>query len=67
MSESTDTNSRPSLSITHQNRTHANGASLNPNFVDGAALMDEDEFLLAPQTQNYHGKACQVAMHNYNF
>ena len=51
MSESTDTNSRPSLSITHQNGTHANGASLNPNFVDdGAALMDEDEFLLKAAT-----------------
>ena len=51
MSESTDTNSRPSLSITHQNGTHANGASLTPNFVDdGAALMDEDEFLLKAAT-----------------
>ena len=30
MSESLDTNSRPSLSITHQNGTHTNGGTLTP-------------------------------------
>ena len=42
---------RPSLGITHQNGTHANGATLNPNFVeDGAALMNSDSFLLSAAT-----------------
>jgi len=48
MSESMDTNSRPSLSVTHQNGTHTTGGSLVPNFVeDGAALMDETQFILS--------------------
>ena len=47
LSESLDINSRPSLVITHQNGTHTNGGSLSPNFVeDGAALMDESQFIL---------------------
>ena len=51
MSESTDTNSRPYLSINHQNGTHTNGGSLSPNFVeDGAALMDQNSFLLSAAT-----------------
>ena len=51
MSESTDTNSRPYLSINHQNGTHTNGGSLSPNFVeDGAALMNPDSFLLSAET-----------------
>ena len=52
MSESSDINSRPYLSINHQTGTHSNGGSLNPNFVDdGAALMDENEFLLTAATK----------------
>jgi hypothetical protein len=48
LSESSATTKRPSLEITHQNGTHANGGTLNPNFVaDGAALMDADSFLLS--------------------
>ena len=71
MSESTDTNSRPSLSITHQNGTHSNGGSLAPNFVDdGAALMDEDEFLLTAATNpelswdSMSGSHAQVQLSN---
>ena len=48
MTESSDSNSRPYLSINHQNGTHTNGGSLSPNFVeDGAALMDSNSFLLS--------------------
>ena len=71
MSESTDSNSRPSLSITHQNGTHSNGGSLAPNFVDdGAALMDEDEFLLKAATNpelswvSMSGSNAQVQLSN---
>ena len=71
MSESTDTNSRPSLSITHQNGTHSNGGSLAPNFVDdGSALMDEDEFLLKAATNpelswdSMSGSHAQVQLSN---
>jgi len=71
MSESTDSSSRPSLSITHQNGTHSNGGSLAPNFVDdGAALMDEDEFLLKAATNpelswvSMSGNNAQVQLSN---
>ena len=51
MSESLSTNSRPSLSITHQSGSHTNGGTLNPNFVeDGAALMDTTQFVLTAET-----------------
>ncbi len=51
MSDSTDTNSTPYLSIDHQNGTHTNGGSLTPNFVeDGAAIMNPDSFLLSAET-----------------
>mgnify|MGYP001353795483 FL=1 len=51
MSESLSTNSRPSLSVTHQNGSHTNGGTLNPNFVeDGAALMDTTQFVLTAET-----------------
>ena len=51
MSESSDVNKRPYLSIDHQTGIHSNGGSLNPNFVDdGAALMDTDTFLLTAAT-----------------
>ena len=51
MSESNDVNDRPSLSINHQNGNHTNGGSLSPNFVeDGAAIMDEDSFILSAAT-----------------
>ena len=71
MSESTDSSSRPSLSITYQNGTHSNGGSLAPNFVDdGAALMDEDEFLLKAATNpelswvSMSGSNAQVQLSN---
>lgn len=71
MSESTDSSSRPSLSITYQNGTHSNGGSLAPNFVDdGAALMDEDEFLLKAATnpelswESMSGNNAQVQLSN---
>ena len=51
MSESLATNSRPSLSVSHQNGSHTNGGTLNPNFVeDGAALMDTTQFVLTAET-----------------
>ena len=69
LSESTNTSSRPYLSITHQNGTHTSGGSLSPNFVeDGAALMDEDEFLLKAETnpeltwENMNGNHAQVQL-----
>ena len=53
MSDSTDTNSTPYLSINHQNGTHTNGGSLSPNFVeDGAALMNPDSFLLLSRNKS---------------
>ena len=71
MSESTNVNVRPYLSITHQNGTHTNGGTLSPNFVeDGAALMDEDEFLLKAATnpelswENMNGNIAQVQLSN---
>ena len=71
LSESTDTSSRPYLSITHQNGTHTSGGSLSPNFVeDGAALMDEDQFLLMAATNpdltwdNMNGNHAQVQLSN---
>jgi len=69
MSDSMATNSRPSLTITHQNGTHTNGGSLSPNFVeDGAALMDESKFLLSAATnpelswESMSGTAAQVQL-----
>ena len=71
MSESTDTNSRPSLSITHQNGTHSSGGILAPNFVeDGAALMDDDEFFLKAATnpelswESMSGSNAQIQLSN---
>ena len=69
MSESTNASSRPYLSINHQNGTHTNGGTITPNFVeDGAALMDEDSFLLTAATnphlswENMNGTSAQVQL-----
>ena len=51
MSESADTNSRPSLIIDHQLGNHSSGGIITPNFVDnGSALMDNNKFLLTAAT-----------------
>ena len=69
LSESTDANSRPSLEVLHQSGTPGNGGALTPNFVeDGAALMDDDVFILTAATipelswENFTGTNAQVQL-----
>mgnify|MGYP001177181361 FL=1 len=51
MSETQNFGEWPYLQITHQTGTHSNGGSLSPNFVeDGAALMDDSQFVLSAAT-----------------
>ena len=51
MSETQNFGEWPYLQITHQTGTHTNGGSLSPNFVeDGAALMDDSQFVLSAAT-----------------
>jgi hypothetical protein len=69
LSESANINSRPSLEILHQSGTPGSGGELTPNFVeDGAALMDESEFILTAATvpelswENFTGTNAQVQL-----